>query len=861
MGTVWRWVVSCLVALPACRGTDSKVAIPPSAAASSVSSSVPPARVSKAPLRARIDPKPLAYDNVALPPTTVPVVEVKPVRQNYALPLQRAALVNLQRDILAHQILPPGSPELKALLTQGSVIVTPPSWAVRETNFRFDRTYSQLDDLGVPILVTTDAVLHHQHVFFNEVLKLVEVKTMAPMLAALVGGLYDELLRRADGNVMSEALRSELAVLAVARKQLEPSFVPHPAIADFVARDLEAMGSHVGPALSATQSDDVCLASQGHVGRCYSEDFSQYAVRGHYTLSPILSRYFLASMWLGRMGRRVKHDAEIAQQVLLIEAMKHAECQLDGKAVPAAKLLGRLDQLLQFFVGKSDDLTLPEVDTVLRRTLGTAGEVALSGQLLGDLRRELRKLRAPRILSGVVESYGKDAADTTKQETQALRLLGQRFTSDSEVLGSLVFEHVGPNPEHARFAEVAKDAVSNRGDYCDQLPAEARRALAGLERSAFGPEASRCICERSLTLWLAADSPRTNESRGTELTQVCRLMPSSLDVASVMGSALADTYLLPSRKYAGYERELTALRQTQSAQGAPENLYQEWLRAITPLLVPLPKSYPTWMTGKPYEKKSLRTFAASWAELRQDTILYVKQSYTGGRMVATSAGPPEVRPPEAYGIVEARPELYQRVSVFTAQLKSALTALSALDPDVATSIDRMSALLARLSEISRAQLEGKPLDAEAQRLIKRIGGEFVSVVQPMLQALAVATEPSNDPSGGLRSVAANVDEALRVPIVADVHTDVHTGRVLEEGTGPLEWLLAVSRMPDGSLSVAVGPVFSYKEFLHPLSDRLTNEKWRDEMAAGRDLPAPLWWTSDRPLANGFELPPFATPPR
>jgi hypothetical protein len=867
---IWRGLIACWVIglTSGCAGSA------PSAtkrAPSTLSTAPPPAKppgaaalkLSAEPLSLQLSEEPLVYDHASLDREATMASPVAARGQTYALPLRRAALINLERDVVGKGILDSGSPELRALLERGMVIVQPPTWAAGQANsWRFDLTYERLRDSNVPVIVTADAVLHQQHVFFNEILKAVELRTLAPMLTSLVSGLYQELLPALSRSSVSEAVVNELSVLALARKQLEPGFEPHSALAARVSRDLELMRRHAGVGISSSQSDEECIASDGASGRCYFEDFSQYVVRGHYTASPVLERYFLASMWLGRVGRRFKFDSEIAQQVLLIEAAKRATCSFRGEQVKAVWLLSRIDQLLQYFVGKSDDLTLPEVDGVLRSELGDE-RVALTPAVLADLRVELRKLRGPRILSGVTTEYGHDAAATTRDETQGLRLLGQRFAADSEILGRLVFEHVGPDPEHPRFAEVANDAANNRRDYCDGLPMSLRQSLAQLDRAELSQQASRCLCERSLTLW-RGQRQLTREALNQELSQVCRLMPSALDVASVMGSALADRYLLPSRRYAGYERELLALRASHAAAltAAPENLYGEWLAALSPLLSPVAKGYPTWMAGVGYDKKALRTFAASWTELRHDTILYVKQSYTGGRIfISSSAGPAQPKEPEAYGIVEARPELYQRVRSFTSQLRKVLGKLEALPAEVDASLAHMDGVLARLIEISNRQLEGKPLDVADQRYIKDIGTELLRVSSQLVAATTPPAEPL-EPREGMRvkSSAEGLDTALRVPMVADVHTDLHTQRVLQQGTGPLEWMLAVTRMPDGALSVAAGPVFSYKEFVHPLNDRLTNEKWRGPMGAGRDLPAPLWWTSDRSLANGFQSPPFATPP-
>ena len=71
-----------------------------------------------------------------------------------------------------------------------------------------------------------------------------------------------------------------------------------------------------------------------------------------------------------------------------------------------------------------------------------------------------------------------------------------------------------------------------------------------------------------------------------------------------------------------------------AASGA--NLYNLWLgalRALSPGRRPAPGQAPRPARGGAHRglgRRVLNTQLASWAELRHDTILYAKQSYTGG---------------------------------------------------------------------------------------------------------------------------------------------------------------------------------------------------------------------------------------
>jgi len=53
-------------------------------------------------------------------------------------------------------------------------------------------------------------------------------------------------------------------------------------------------------------------------------------------------------------------------------------------------------------------------------------------------------------------------------------------------------------------------------------------------------------------------------------------------------------------------------------------------------------------------------------------------------------------------------------------------------------------------------------------------------------------------------------------------------------------IIVACPLPNGSVFLAAGPVLSYYEFKHPMSDRLTDEAWR-QLLASQDRPSrPRW---------------------
>ncbi|MCK4724055.1 MAG: DUF3160 domain-containing protein, partial [Dehalococcoidia bacterium] len=76
---------------------------------------------------------------------------------------------------------------------------------------------------------------------------------------------------------------------------------------------------------------------------------------------------------------------------------------------------------------------------------------------------------------------------------------------------------------------------------------------------------------------------------------------------------------------------------------------------------------------------------------------------------------------------------------------------------------------------------------------------------------------------------------------ADVHTDANPPmQVLEEGVGYVDLILVAYKVPDGRIIVGAGPVLSYYEFKHPISDRLTDEAWQEMLERGDEPERPAW---------------------
>ena len=162
-------------------------------------------------------------------------------------------------------------------------------------------------------------------------------------------------------------------------------------------------------------------------------------------------------------------------------------------------------------------------------------------------------------------------------------------------------------------------------------------------------------------MYIGKDEPFT-----MKMTQLgpARCFPRGLDVMAVLGSDRAYEILKREgdTEYQGkdtsYDKQLKQLKDEFAAfteEDWHRNLYWSWLYALKPLLEKYGKGYPTFMQTEAWQEKELNTALASWAELRHDTILYAKQSYTP----TMSAMPPPPKP--LLGYIEPVPEFYARM--------------------------------------------------------------------------------------------------------------------------------------------------------------------------------------------------------
>jgi hypothetical protein len=698
---------------------------------------------------------------------------------SYELPLERDKISNYRTFSTR---IPLDTSALEMLESNGFVVIENPYNPAEED---ITSMYVTLKEEEIPVFITTDSLLHLYHIQFDETLRQIEENEFYDAIwktdLALLNASVEEY-NSASGEE-KEAARRNTAYFAVALSLLQPKPEQVQAAEDpyeFVDEALFPAGSadhyrFEAPSFVKEEVEAELSLIEAHEGFAaspiflYEEDYSQYVPRGHYTRSEKLQNYFKAFMWHGRMSMLLKDELIKSE-----DPVKDARIQTLQASLIASQLekepdllenWNRIYGVTAFYVGFSDDLGPYEYMEAMNSVFGN-GEREFNETAIEELKTVLAENQGPRIYGGtgncILEPpFTPEQADECLENTTGFRFMGQRFIPDSYVFSNLVGAYTG--------------------EYQGEREEPFTLVISGAGRPIRG-------------------------------------FPRGLDAIALMGSKRAAYWLdeLNDSSYQNYSfqyEELDSEFSNFSAADWNRNLYWSWLYSLQPLLKDYGSGYPTFMQTDAWQDKELSTSLASWTELRHDTILYAKQSYTITETAMPM--PPEEKP--VVGYVEPVPDFYARLLALTKMTNQGLGEMGVLDPTSKARLTDLENILSRLEAISEKELENEELTEEDYEFIKNFGDQ-------------------------LEGVIADVDEkARKTTVVADVHTDGNTGAVLEEGVGYVEMVVVAYKLPDGRILIGAGPVMSYYEFKQPMSDRLTDEKWREMLE--ENPPEKPEWTS------------------
>jgi hypothetical protein len=499
----------------------------------------------------------------------------------------------------------------------------------------------------------------------------------------------------------------------------------------------------------------------------YKEDYTQYKPRGHYSRSKEFQEYFRSMAWYGRMVFLLKTDDATVSDRQTLQALLICSAldQSQVKGQKAFDVWKRIYETTALFAGYSDDLTVEEYLSLKKQIYGQGEGKLDDKKLLLKFKTEAGKLRKPKILSteSLAASQG---GPNWRESTAGMRVFGTRYSFDSEIMQRLTYDNV---------------------------------------HEFLGPA--------------SPDKPFTLVNAGG---QSIRGFPRGLDVFSAFSFPQAGELLKAGGddQYRGYQEQLARLRKELSAIDAKqwkESLYTGRLKAAL-VLANEPKGIlPKAMKEKVWKLKQLTAAIGSWAELRHDTILYTKQPYSMSQMAMagmSKGGRVPPPPPPPHGYVEPVPELYSALKDCFALLESRIKSLGfPEDKAMNQGMVRFQNTLDKLEGIALKELAGEILTDEEYKFIEYIYGT--------LSIPEIGLPHHRDVSNEFMTAMDN-----KMPVIADVFTDLNSKMALEEAVGrPMKLYMVCS--VDGEPTVCIGAVYSYYEFKQPIDKRMTDEEWRE----------------------------------
>jgi len=306
------------------------------------------------------------------------------------------------------------------------------------------------------------------------------------------------------------------------------------------------------------------------------------------------------------------------------------------------------------------------------------------------------------------------------------------------------------------------------------------------------------------------------ESLQNLMEPIQRPVPSGLDVVASLGSERAeeilDKYYQPKIKWNKYEYNLNLLRQKQegfTTDDWQKDLYKGWLWTIKSSAANYEKTdgMPKFMRSEKWTDKNIHTALGSYAELKHDTILYMKQA------VAEMGGGPDLSIP--YNYVEPNAEVYASLKWLTEYTKEHLRIRNMLNEQSANVLDSIIEMQEVLMNVSVKELTNQEITAEENDMLYTYGGRIDSMVQIMNYMMW----EKNIDAGNDYTTAIVADIATIAP-----NSLYPASNYLEIGNGlPLE-IYVVCRT-NGKTYLARGALFNYYEFLS--HERLTDLKWHN----------------------------------
>lgn len=309
-----------------------------------------------------------------------------------------------------------------------------------------------------------------------------------------------------------------------------------------------------------------------------------------------------------------------------------------------------------------------------------------------------------------------------------------------------------------------------------------------------------------------------------------RGVPKGIDVMAAMGVTAAEQILKEEKT--DWKQLLPNLDKMKKRMGEidwSETTATQWMETLKVLTTGTDNKSPYFMQNPNWSKKDLNAALASWAELKNDAILYAKQP-----MGAECGGGENVPEPVVKGYVEPNVKFWKKASELLENTAKLLKDQNMMTEKIEGVTERLREEVEFLLRVSEKELAGKILTDEEYDQISYIGATFENISLDLLRMPNQNLYNWVDIEGADRKVA----------LVADVYTanaDNNKNKaILFEAVGDADEIYVVVEI-GGYLYLTRGAVLSYREFVQPIDQpRLTDEEWQKQLESNPRKGVPEW---------------------
>lgn len=255
------------------------------------------------------------------------------------------------------------------------------------------------------------------------------------------------------------------------------------------------------------------------------------------------------------------------------------------------------------------------------------------------------------------------------------------------------------------------------------------------------------------------------------------------------------------------------------------NCYTLWLSSLQSLSTELPATVPAVMQSRTWQEKQMNTQLASWAQLRHNTLLYAKQSYTMGIVCFY---------PDGY--VEPYPQFYRTIGTLITQMGEFITQLGGTPEQYGFYPKSWKAATDTLALIAEYEIEGKPLTSE-----------HLSFLNRMLVTNPLTVCGASPVIGWYTELFSGTDDLLQAtPCIADVHTIPPNlvkpdNMVLHAATGNASFAIIQAATDNDCGTLYVGAVSSFYQHDEKPINRLADSEWKTMLQETQKPGVPSWF--------------------